>query len=92
MCKECSCDNYEKCSIVGFMPMGFCCENCILGNNEDACNNIASKVETTTSKVLNNKMKLLHTSIEGEILKVIIEYKGKKIPIHFDLKKYLESI
>ncbi len=90
MCKDCSCDNYEKCSIVGFMPMGFCCENCILFINECVCNNIAPKTEIATSKALEGKIKLIHTSIEGEFLKVIIEQEGKKIPIHFDLKKFLD--
>jgi len=72
------------------MPMGFCCENCILFINECVCNNIAPKAEITSSRTLEGKIKLIHTSIEGEFLKVIIEQEGKKIPIHFDLKKFLE--
>ena len=28
MCNFCECDNIEQCSIVGKIPIGFCCENC----------------------------------------------------------------
>ena len=71
------------------MPLGFCCENCNLFISECICVNIASKTEITTPNAIENSLKLIHTSIEGEILKVIIEREGKKIPIHFDLKKFL---
>ncbi len=86
MCKECSCDNFEKCSIVGFMPIGFCCENCILFVDECLCKNIK---EITISKISGKEIKLIHASIEGENLKVVIEQGGKRIPIHFDLNKFL---
>ena len=28
MCNSCKCENSEKCSIVGNIPLGFCCERC----------------------------------------------------------------
>ena len=91
MCKQCSCYNYEKCSIVGFIPVGFCCELCILFSNENVCDNITCKIETSTSEIIEGKIKLVHASIEGEFLKVVIEHKGKKIPLHFNVKDYLDS-
>ncbi len=92
MCKECSCDNYEKCSIVGFMPIGFCCENCILFRKEYVCENISPKTESKPSKTIVSKIKLVHASIEGENLKVVIEKNRKKIPLHFDLNEFLNSL
>jgi hypothetical protein len=29
MCNNCYCENYEKCSIVGYQPFGFCCNLCV---------------------------------------------------------------
>ena len=37
MCHNCNCDFFEKCSIVGYMPVGFCCENCILYDEYTTC-------------------------------------------------------
>lgn len=74
------------------MPIGFCCENCILFNSESVCENIFSKKEITKSKTLEDKIKLIHASIEGETLKIVIELGGKRMPIHFDLNKFLASI
>ena len=28
MCNNCFCDNITKCSIIGYLPIGFCCESC----------------------------------------------------------------
>lgn len=74
------------------MPIGFCCENCILFSSESVCVNIFSKKEIPKSKIIEDKIKLIHASIEGETLKIIIEQKGKIImPLHFDLNKFLAS-
>ena len=88
MCKECSCDNLEKCSIIGFMPIGFCCENCNLFIDECLCENIK---EITQLEITEKEIKLIHALIEGENLKVVIEQGGKRIPLHFDLSKFLSS-
>lgn len=88
MCKECSCDNIEKCSIIGFMPIGFCCEKCQLFVDECLCENVK---EITKSEISDKEIKLIHAAIEGENLKVVIEKDGKRIPLHFDLDKFLSS-
>lgn len=88
MCKECSCDNIEKCSIVGFMPIGFCCEKCMLFVDECLCENVK---EVTKSEISDKKIKLILANIEGENLKVVIEQGGKRIPLHFNLSKFLST-
>lgn len=37
MCNYCECDNADKCSIVGNIPIGFCCPNCVYYEGEKAC-------------------------------------------------------
>ena len=88
MCKECSCDNIEKCSIVGFMPIGFCCEKCMLFVDECLCENVK---EVTKSEISDKKIKLILANIEGENLKVVIEQGEKRIPLHFNLSKFLST-
>ncbi len=73
------------------MPIGFCCENCILFSSEGVCENIFTKKEVTKSKTLEVKIKLIHASIEGETLKIVIEQEGTRMPLNFDLNKFLAS-
>lgn len=73
------------------MPIGFCCENCILFSSESVCVNIFSKKEITKSKTIEDKIILIHASIEDEILKIIIEQEGKRMPLHLDLNKFIAS-
>ena len=28
MCNKCECENMDQCSIIGYMPVDYCCENC----------------------------------------------------------------
>ncbi len=35
MCNNCECENQEKCSIVGYMPTGYCCHLCVYYNAEN---------------------------------------------------------
>ena len=39
MCNQCQCknDKYDVCSIVGYMPINFCCEQCIGYENRHSC-------------------------------------------------------
>ena len=39
MCNHCDCGQgmAEQCSILGSMPIGFCCENCIGYENRHTC-------------------------------------------------------
>jgi hypothetical protein len=76
------------------MPIGFCCENCLLYDELTIClkskTSNKEEVEKKTENV--GEIKLISTSIEGELLKVIIEHKDEKEKTLFiDLKKYLES-
>ena len=89
MCNNCNCDDYDKCSIVGYMPIGFCCEKCILYDAMHTC----LKAQSTVKKALKLPMDLepISTSIEGGLLKVVIKQKGKEIPLYIDIKKQLES-
>ena len=94
MCKNCNCDFFDKCSIVGYMPVGFCCENCFLYDEYMTCLNSKTKVndgeENETEKL--KEVKLKSASIEGELLKVVlVKNEEKEKVLYIDLKKYLES-
>ena len=86
MCQNCNCDIYEKCSIVGYMPIGFCCTYCNLYDERHVC--------LGTEKVPGEKeeqIKLISSTIEGKLLRVVIKQKGKETPIYIDLQKQLGS-
>ena len=94
MCHNCNCDFFEKCSIVGYVPVGFCCENCFLYDEYTTC--LKSKTRIEGEKETNNEklevIKLIRASIEGDLLKVVIKHEEKKEKTLFiDLKKYLEA-
>ena len=37
MCNNCDCENYEQCSIVGYLPYGVCCPNCVNYDEAHTC-------------------------------------------------------
>ncbi len=84
MCNNCNCNNYDQCSIVGYMPEGFCCSNCILYDEKRTCLNTKTKKENKTST-----FHPISASIKDGILEVVIEQNKNKIPIFIDLKKQL---
>ncbi|MHA1291345.1 MAG: hypothetical protein ACTSQJ_01605 [Promethearchaeota archaeon] len=91
MCNNCNCDNYDKCSIVGFMPIGFCCSNCYLYDENYTC--LKTKTKPKEKNILNNSAKTLipiSTKIEDGLLKVVLKQEDKEIPIIIDLQKHLE--
>ncbi len=92
MCNNCNCDGYDRCSIVGYLPIGFCCSHCFLYDETHTC--LLTKTthleEKTISKVSEVEFKLISSSIEGSLLRVVIEAKGEELPIYIDLKKHLE--
>ena len=47
MCNYCECENSDKCSIVGNIPLGFCCPKCIYYTDDHTCLN--SKMRTEKS-------------------------------------------
>ncbi|MBD3354268.1 MAG: hypothetical protein GF364_22490 [Candidatus Lokiarchaeota archaeon] len=37
MCRNCYCEGYDQCSVVGYQGVDFCCERCIYYNNGEPC-------------------------------------------------------
>jgi len=39
MCNQCQCSNdmYDRCSIVGWMPINMCCDQCVGHENRNSC-------------------------------------------------------
>ncbi len=75
------------------MPIGYCCENC---KNDDVTTCLKCKTESEEKSGRKTEsmgeIKLLSSSIEGELLKVTIEHRDEKEKtLLIDLKKYLES-
>jgi len=94
MCQNCNCDFFDRCSIVGYMPIGFCCENCYLYDKYRTCLNSKTKGEEEKEPRIESvrEIKLINASIDGELLKVRITQTGEKEKtLLIDLKKYLES-
>jgi hypothetical protein len=88
VCNNCNCENYEQCSIVGYMPIGFCCSKCVLYNEEHTCLNTKTKKKATISK--DDLLEPVSTSIENGLLRVVIKKDNKEIPVYIDLQKHLE--
>jgi len=59
MCNGCDCENYEKCSIVGYLPVGYCCPKCTFYNEGHECLALSLKLD---SNVISNpkKIELFH--------------------------------
>jgi len=94
MCQNCNCDFFDRCSIVGYMPIGFCCENCYLYDEYHTCLQSKTKSGDEQESEIETirEIKLKGASIEGELLKVIITQKDEKEKtLVIDLKKHLES-
>ncbi len=94
MCNNCNCNNYEQCSIVGYMPVGFCCSKCQLYDEAHTCLKTKTKREVLNTEEAVGKLEDLtpiSTSIEDGILKVEIGMKDKKKEIYIDLQKQLGS-
>ena len=92
MCNNCNCDDYDLCSIVGHMPVGFCCSKCILYDEERTCLKMKTKRSIASPASAEDESEDIHpvsTSIENGMLKVVVEQKDKEIPIFIDLKKQL---
>ena len=92
MCQNCNCDFFDRCSIVGYMPIGFCCENCFLYDKNTTCLKSKSKsekeIEPGTESI--EDLKLIDATIEDDLLKVTISQKdGGEKTIFIDLKKHL---
>jgi len=77
---------------VGYLPIGFCCSHCFLYNETHTCLSTKTKhlEEETISKSPEGEFKLVSSSIEKNLLRVVVENKGEEIPIYIDLKKHLK--
>lgn len=94
MCHNCNCEFFDRCSIVGYMPVGFCCEKCYLHNEHHTCLHSGGKSEEEDEAGVEviEEITLKDTSLEGELLKIVISQKdGEEKTIYFDLKKHLKS-
>jgi len=85
MCNNCNCDNYEKCSIHGYMPVGFCCSHCFLYDENRTCLKSQMKQEKKIHKI-----QTVDATIKNGVLKVTVKQDNEKFPIFIDLEKKLE--
>lgn len=84
MCNNCNCDAYDQCSIVGYLPSGFCCTKCYLYNEEHTC-------LTTIMKKTISKIEPISAKIEDGVLKVVVMKDEKEVPLVIDLDKQFGS-
>jgi len=84
MCNSCNCDGYVQCSIIGYLPVGFCCTKCHLYNEVQTC-------LKSTAKGKASKIEPVSAKIEDGILKVVVKKDEKEIPLVIDLDKHLGS-
>lgn len=78
------------CSIVGYMPVGFCCSKCVLYDEHHTCLLSKSKASLASGVKLPEGIKPIRTSIEDGLLKVVLKKEEKEIPIYIDLQKQFE--
>lgn len=94
MCNNCNCGNYELCSIVGNMPVGFCCSKCELYDKARTCMKMKTKRRSTTTETIGmDNIEPVSAEIKDGILQVdlVVGEGDEKIPIYIDLKKQLGS-
>ncbi|MFX1348964.1 MAG: hypothetical protein ACFE92_09865 [Promethearchaeota archaeon] len=84
MCNSCKCDGFEQCSIVGYMPQGFCCQKCDLYTEELTC--LKTMMRTKVSR-----FEPVSAKIKDGVLKVVIKKDEKEIPLVINLDKQFES-
>ena len=89
MCNNCNCDAFDQCSIVGHMPIGFCCSKCVLYDEAHTC--LLSKSRPKMGIGESTVIEPVSTTIEGGLLKVVIKKEKKEIPIYIDLQKQFEK-
>ncbi|MBY9011912.1 MAG: hypothetical protein KGD70_06025 [Candidatus Lokiarchaeota archaeon] len=84
MCNNCNCEAYDQCSIVGYLPIGFCCTKCYVFNEAHTC--LESKTKEKVSKI-----EPVSATIEGGVLRVVIRKNEKEVPLVINLDKHLGS-
>ncbi len=73
--------------MIGSMPVGFCCSKCELYDEAHTC----LKMKTDWREKGGSKIVPISTKIENGVLKVVVDQRGKKIPIVIDLRKHFGS-
>lgn len=91
MCNNCNCDAYDRCSIVGYMPVGFCCSKCVLYDENHTCLKMKAKHVESNEEEEADHFQPISTTIEDGLLKVVISKKDREIPIVIDIQKQLDS-
>ena len=84
MCNNCNCEAYDQCSIVGYLPVGFCCTMCYVSDEAHTC------LESRTKEKM-SKIEPVSATIEDGVLKVVIKKNEKEVPLVIDLNKQLGS-
>ena len=84
MCNNCNCEAYDQCSIVGYLPVGFCCTMCYVYDEARTC------LESRTKEKM-SKIEPVSATIEDGVLKVVIKKNEKEVPLVIDLNKQLGS-
>ena len=76
MCNNCNCENYDKCSIVGHMPIGFCCSKCVLYNEEHTC--LKTKTNKLSKKTVDmyriNIMRKYDLNSMNDLIRFAVKY------------------
>ncbi|MHA1658003.1 MAG: hypothetical protein ACTSUT_02625, partial [Promethearchaeota archaeon] len=79
------------CSIVGNLPVGFCCSKCYLYDENHTCLNSNTNLKSISAGNLEEDFEPISTSIEDGMIKVVIKQNEKEIPLLIDIKKQLQS-
>jgi len=76
MCNTCDCEEIDKCSIRGYMPVGSCCEECILISSIKC-----ETVEETVKESDKNEELIVNTieNLEKKIINDLDEFKTELI-------------
>ncbi len=89
MCNNCNCDAFDQCSIVGYMPVGFCCSKCVLYDQVHTCLSFKSKPKMGVGE--SERIEPVSITIEDGLLKVVLKKEKKEFPIYIDLQKQFEK-
>ena len=52
MCNKCDCENYDRCSIMGTLPIDFCCSMCFHYSTTEKCESSSTSVVERSFSVL----------------------------------------
>jgi len=72
MCNNCDCENFDRCSIVGYLPHGFCCNSCDNYNEVHSCPTYVKINELKVYQVISNSLSLKAPKYIKE--KILITY------------------